>query len=204
TTKEINRDAILAENEALRKELEKLKQCKRYGLVWEDHPEVLDKKNIIPLLAKDDGLSLPVIADKKQNYLIEGDNYHALKALQHTHCSAIDVIYIDPPYNTGNEFVYNDKIVDKEDLFRHSKWLSFMEKRLKLARELMSDDGVIFISIDDNEQAQLKLLCDAVFGEANFISTFIWHKKIRPSNKVTNGVSSNTEYIHCYGKNMGV
>lgn len=170
TSKEINQAAILAENEALRKEIEKLKQCKRYGLVWEDHPEALDKKNIIPLLAKDDGLSLPVIADKKQNYLIEGDNYHALKALQHTHRSAIDVIYIDPPYNTGNEFVYNDKIVDREDSFRHSKWLSFMEKRLKLARELMSDDGVIFISIDDNEQAQLKLLCDAVFGEANFIN----------------------------------
>lgn len=183
TTKDINQAAILAENEALRKELEKLKQCKRYGLVWEDHPEALDKKNIIPLLAKDDGLSLPVIADKKQNYLIEGDNYHALKALQHTHRSAIDVIYIDPPYNTGNEFVYNDKIVDKEDSFRHSKWLSFMEKRLKLARELMSEDGVIFISIDDNEQAQLKLLCDAVFGEANFVSDIKW--RCNPRGRTT-------------------
>ena len=80
----------------------------------------------------------------------------------------MDVIYIDPPYNTGNkDFKYNDRFVDREDSYRHSKWLSFMHKRLRLAKRLLADTGVIFISIDDNEQAQLKLLCDEVFGEQN-------------------------------------
>lgn len=79
------------------------------------------------------------------------------------------MIYIDPPYNTGNkDFIYNDNYVDKEDSYRHSKWLSFMQKRLELAKNLLKDDGVIFISIDDNEFAQLKLLCDEIFGERNF------------------------------------
>ena len=108
--------------------------------------------------------------------IIEGDNYHALSVLNVTHKGKIDVIYIDPPYNTGNkDFKYNDDYVDKEDSFRHSKWLSFMEKRLKLAKELLSDTGVIFISIDDNEQANLKLLCNSVFGE-NLTEMFIWKK----------------------------
>ncbi len=103
--------------------------------------------------------------------LIEGDNYHALTALNYTHAGKIDVIYIDPPYNTGNkDFVYNDSFVDKEDAYRHSKWLSFMAARLELAKNLLKDTGVIFISIDDNEQANLKLLCDIVFGENNFVA----------------------------------
>src|SRR5699024_8677917 len=82
----------------------------------------------------------------------------------------IDVIYIDPPYNTGNkDFIYNDRYVDKEDSYRHSKWLSFMEKRLRIAQELLSDTGVMFISIDDNEVAQLKLLCDDIFKIENVL-----------------------------------
>lgn len=90
--------------------------------------------------------------------------------LNYTHKQKIDVIYIDPPYNTGNkDFTYNDKFVDAEDAYRHSKWLNFMEKRLRLARNLLKDDGVIFISIDDTEQANLKLLCDEIFGENNFV-----------------------------------
>lgn len=92
--------------------------------------------------------------------LIEGDNYHALSVLNYTHKGKIDVIYIDPPYNTGNkDFIYNDRFVDKNDSFRHSKWISFMEKRLKLAKDLLAETGVIFISIDDNEVANLRLLC---------------------------------------------
>lgn len=103
-------------------------------------------------------------ADDVDHLIIEGDNYHLLSVLNYTHKGKIDVIYIDPPYNTGNkDFIYNDTYVDKEDDFRHSTWLSFMSKRLKLAKELLKDDGVIFISIDDNEQAQLKLLCDEIF-----------------------------------------
>jgi adenine-specific DNA-methyltransferase len=92
----------------------------------------------------------------------------------------VDVIYIDPPYNTGKkDFVYNDHFVDIEDRFRHSKWLSFMAKRLKLAKSLLKKEGVIFISIDDNEQAQLKLLCDEIFGEQNFITQFVWHNNVK-------------------------
>ncbi|AXE20885.1 site-specific DNA-methyltransferase [Runella rosea] len=103
--------------------------------------------------------------------LIEGDNLHALTVLNYTHAGTIDVIYIDPPYNTGNkDFKYNDRFIDREDGYRHSKWLSFMEKRLRLAKNLLKDSGVIFISIDDNEQAQLKLLCDEIFGEENFVA----------------------------------
>lgn len=115
--------------------------------------------------------------------LIEGDNLHALTALTFTHESKIDVIYIDPPYNTGNkDFKYNDSFVDREDSYRHSKWLSFMDKRLRIAKRLLSDKGVIFISIDDNEQAQLKLLCDEVLGEENFIDNIIWEKNYAPRN----------------------
>ncbi len=102
--------------------------------------------------------------------LIEGDNLHALTALTFTHEGAIDVIYIDPPYNTGNkDFKYNDSFVDREDSYRHSKWLSFMDKRLRIAKRLLSEKGVIFISIDDNEINQLKLLCDEIFDANNFV-----------------------------------
>ena len=105
--------------------------------------------------------------------LIEADNYHALSVLNYTHKGKIDVIYIDPPYNTGNnDFIYNDRFVDKNDTFRHSKWISFMEKRLKLAKDLLKDTGVIFISIDDNEVANLRLLCDSVFNPSNFLGCF--------------------------------
>lgn len=145
----------------------------KYGLIWdaEKVPEqiVVDCNKYIPVLKE--------VEDKKidnggnDNILIEGDNFHSLSVLNYTHKEAIDVIYIDPPYNTGNkDFMYNDKFVDIEDGYRHSKWLNFMYKRLKIARELLKDTGYIFISIDDNEQAQLKLLCDKVFGQNNFIS----------------------------------
>ena len=102
--------------------------------------------------------------------MIECDNYAGLKFLQYGHKNKIDLIYIDPPYNTGNkDWKYNDKFVDAEDAFHHSKWLSFMEKRLKLAKNLLSDKGVIFISIGDDEVAQLTLLCDEIFGNSNRI-----------------------------------
>ena len=103
--------------------------------------------------------------------------------LNYTHKGKIDVIYIDPPYNTGNkDWKYNDKIVDSTDEYRHSKWLSMMEKRLRLAKNLLSRKGVIFISIDDNEQANLKLLCDDIFGENNSVGPVIWEKKYAPAN----------------------
>ena len=108
---------------------------------------------------------------EKFNFLIQGDNLHSLKLLEKTHRNKIDVIYIDPPYNTGSkDFIYDDHYIDKNDGYAHSKWLSFMSKRLEIARNLLSKTGVIFISIDDNEQAQLKLLCDSIFYEDNFIN----------------------------------
>lgn len=154
--------------------LELLRTQKTYGLVWEDKPEDVEERlrDELPVLIEDKSNALTDGGDDAPNHiLIEGDNLEALTTLAYTHAGKIDVIYIDPPYNTGNkDFIYNDSYVDSEDTYRHSKWLSFMNKRLRIAKKLLSDRGVIFISIDDNEQANLKLLCDEVFGERNFIA----------------------------------
>lgn len=158
--------------------IEKLKRQnrKRFGLVWEEKikPEkvVEECETKLPVVKDVEEKAIENAPGEPTNVIIEGDNYHALSVLNYTHAGKIDVIYIDPPYNTGNkDFVYNDCYVDKEDSFRHSKWLSFMDKRLRLAKNLLADDGVIFISIDDNEQADLKLLCDGIFGAEHFIAT---------------------------------
>lgn len=134
------------------------------------------------------------------NFLLEGDNLHSLKLLERTHKSRIDVIYIDPPYNTLNDdFVYGDTMLDENDGFKHSKWLSFMKERLEIARKLLSDDGVIFISIDDREQTQLKLLCDGIFGEENFYGQFVQQKGSTQNDSKM--IQRNHEYILCYVKN---
>lgn len=181
-------------------------KSQKYGLNFEHHEEAVD------VLMRD---HLPVLKPFKEirekpksgdyNFLLEGDNLHSLKLLQKTHRGRIDIIYIDPPYNTLNDdFVYGDKMMDEEDGFRHSKWLSFMKERLEIARELLSEQGVIFISIDDNEQAQLKLLCDGVFGEPN-IEAMIWNKIPDFSTaghgkmKIINRFRTDHEYIMvCY------
>ncbi len=161
-----------------------LHEQKKYGLVWEDKPEDVEQKLEDELPVLKEVKERAIISDDPSapnHILIEGDNLHALTALTYTHQGKIDVIYIDPPYNTGNkDFIYNDSFVDKEDGYRHSKWLSFMSKRLEISKQLLSEKGVIFISIDDNEQAQLKLLCDQVFGENNFLSDIIWQHSIQP------------------------
>lgn len=161
--------------------VELLRSQKKYGLVWEDKPEEIETRLVdeLPVLTEVTERAIVSDAPDAPNHiLIEGDNLEALTALAYTHEGKIDVIYIDPPYNTGNkDFVYNDSFVDREDGYRHSKWLSFMNKRLQIAKSLLSSGGVIFISIDDNEQAQLKLLCDSIFGERNFIAKFDWRKK---------------------------
>lgn len=158
-----------------------LRSQKKYGLVWEDKPEDAEQRmvNEQPVLVEvPERAIISDNAEAPNHILIEGDNLEALTALSYTHAGMIDVIYIDPPYNTGNkDFVYNDSFVDKEDGYRHSKWLSFMNKRLKIAKNLLSDKGVIFISIDDNEQAPLKMLCDEIFVERNFVAKFDWRKK---------------------------
>lgn len=188
--------------------LKRLNNTVRCGLVWEEpNEESYETENSIAQL-RENFPFLKELEDKRLSYsgidnvnlLIEGDNYHALKALQYTHKGMIDVIYIDPPYNTGKEFVYNDKIVDPENEWRHSKWLSVMNKRLRLARELMTEDGVIFISIDDNEQANLKLLCDSVFSENNFIGMLIQDKG-NAQNDADN-IQRNHEYILVYANRM--
>lgn len=200
---------LLKEVENLKQEIKQLKSRKRYGLVWENKVEKFDKdsKDALPILREKGNKYPDIITDKNKdfNILIEGDNYHSLSILSYTHKNKVDVIYIDPPYNTGNkDFIYNDHYVDKEDRFRHSKWLSFMEKRLKLAKTLLSKNGVIFISIDDNEQSQLKLICDNIFGENNFES-FIWKKKGGAGN-TEKIIGTLTEYILCffYKKKAGI
>ncbi|MBR6056576.1 MAG: site-specific DNA-methyltransferase [Victivallales bacterium] len=183
--------------------LELLHERKKYGIVWEDKPEDVETqlKDELPVLTEvKERAILSDDADAPNHILIEGDNLHALTALFYTHAGKIDVIYIDPPYNTGNnDFSYNDSYVDKEDSYRHSKWLSFMRKRLEIAKLLLSEKGVIFISIDDNEQAQLKLLCDEVFGERNFVTNFIW-QSTAGSNTGTDIITV-TEYVVLYCKN---
>ncbi|HED37589.1 MAG TPA: MerR family transcriptional regulator [Ignavibacteria bacterium] len=187
------------------KELQILKKQKKYGLVWEDHTEeVVERcKTEAPILvAKKDKQIKDKNKNKPTNILIEGDNYHALQVLNYTHKGKIDVIYIDPPYNTGNkDFIYNDHYVDKEDNFRHSKWLSFMEKRLVFAKKLLKKDGVIFVSIDDNEVAQLKILSDGIFGEENFVDCVVWDKKSSPKGVPPKNMIVNVhEYILIYQK----
>ena len=183
--------------------LELLNSSKKYGLVWEEKVENTEEalRDNLPVLAEDKTLALTNGGEDAPNHiLIEGDNLEALTTLSYTHEGKIDVIYIDPPYNTGNkDFVYNDSFVDSEDSYRHSKWLSFMSKRLRIAKHLLSDRGVIFISIDDNEQANLKLLCDEVFGERNFVTNFIW-QSTAGSNTGTDIITV-TEYVMLYCKN---
>lgn len=112
--------------------------------------------------------------DKPFHTIINAENYHALQMLQFTHRNTVDVIYIDPPYNLGGDLTYNDKRVAKDDAFRHSKWLSFIDRRLRLARELLKPTGTIIVAIDDTEQAHLRLLMDQIFGEQNFIANIVW------------------------------
>ena len=154
--------------------VELLRSQKKYGLVWEDKPEEIETRLVDELPVLTEVPERAIVSeshDAPNHILIEGDNLEALTALAYTHEGKIDVIYIDPPYNTGNkDFVYNDSFVDREDGYRHSKWLSFMNKRLQIAKSLLASGGVIFISIDDNEQAQLKLLCDSIFGGKNFVA----------------------------------
>lgn len=182
----------------------KLLNTKKYGLVWEEHAELVEEemKTKIPVFIEDETRKIRGNPENKDyNFLLEGDNLHSLHLLERTHTGRIDVIYIDPPYNTGNkDFIYNDKIVDKTDGYSHSKWLSFMSKRLEIARRLLSDTGVIFISIDDNEQAQLKLLCDEIFGSKNFIAQ-ITRQVIKGGSQSTN-IRRVHDYVLIYVKSI--
>ena len=181
-------------------ELEKDVNGKKYGLVFEEHREEIDEvlDTHTPVLTEDADLFID--HGGQMNFLLEGDNLAALKLLEKTHRGNIDLIFIDPPYNTRNgDFGYDDSRVDLTDTFRHSKWVSFMSERLLVARRLLKNDGVIFIAIDDNEKAALKLLCDQLFGEENFLASIIWQHSIQPKG-YSGTFSVHHNYILCYQK----
>lgn len=174
---------------------------KKYGLNWDienKEENTATSNNKIPYLKLIEEKEIKKISNNN-NILIKGDNYYSLSILNYTHQEQIDIIYIDPPYNNGNkDFMYNDKFVDIDDGYKHSKWLNFMSIRLKLARNLLKDTGIIFISIGDTELAQLKLLCDKLFGEQNFITICPRIAK-RTSNK-GNFFKTTKDYVLVYAK----
>lgn len=182
------------------------------ALNWIGKDKIVNHDKELPyrVLKADTKLSVP----GGNNLLIEGDNLEALKALMPFYYGSVKSIYIDPPYNTGNDsWVYSDKVDSPRirewlnktvggegiDLCRHDKWLCMMYPRLKLLRELMRDDGLIFISIDDNEIIHLKMICDEIFGEQNFVHQIIWKNKYGPG-ALTKGFGNVHEYILCYSR----
>jgi len=208
-SKKIDRQALLTAvesctglTESQRADLHQLlTETPKYGLVWEDTPEeVYDElKEEIPVMNEDRSKAIVNGNEYPNHVIIEGDNLHALTDLCYTHAGKIDVIYIDPPYNTGNkDFVYNDSFVDRDNGFRHSMWLSFMDKRLRLLSELISDDGTLFISIDENEHAPLKMLCDEILGEENFVCDLIWQST--PGSNTGTDIKTVTESVLMYSK----
>jgi len=175
---------------------------KKFGLVWEEHEENVDVmlKNHIPVFAENNAREIIKDPLLPFNFLLEGDNLQSLYLLKKTHYNRVDVIYIDPPYNRGkNDFVYDDDFIDANDTFRHSKWISFMYKRLELARDLLTDKGLIFISIDDNEVATLKLIMDEIFGEDRFINMFVWQRNSSGKTE-KDKFTINTEYVLLYAR----
>ena len=161
--KEKTEEELIAEIERLKKEL---KKKKKYGLVWEDKPEDVVELCREKLPVVKEVKSKEIITDKNKpvNLLIEGDNYHALSVLNYTHAKKIDVIYIDPPFNTGaRDWKYNNNYVDINDAYRHSKWLSMMSNRLKIAKNLLKENGVLICAIDENELYRLGALLEDIF-----------------------------------------
>ena len=194
----------------------------RYRLEWPGKREAIVTANLPTTKTLRPIREDSVDFDKTENLYIEGDNLEVLKLLQESYLGKIKMIYIDPPYNTGNDFVYKDNFTQNTDEYKeesgqkdeynrrlvvnpetsgryHSDWLSMMYPRLKLARNLLKDDGTIFISIDDHEVHNLRKLCDAIFGEANFINTITWEKRYSPQNAVQ-WFSEAHDFILVYAK----
>lgn len=188
--------------------IELVNNKKKYGLVWEDKPEDVEEQLRQRLPIFKEVKERAIISEDKEapnHILIEGDNLHALTALSYTHEGKIDVIYIDPPYNTGkeNEFRYNDKWILKDDPFKHSTWLAFISKRLKVAKLLLADDGVFICHIDENEFDALNLLLETeVFTTDDFLGVIIWNK-LNPKGEVV-GVATMHEYVLIYAKNKEI
>jgi adenine-specific DNA-methyltransferase len=191
--------------EDLVEEIRKLKKRKKFGLVWETKEEniLTGLEEQIPLLQLVKEKCINVNKSDLRNVLIEGDNLHALAILSFTHKRKVDIIYIDPPYNTGeNDFKYNDNYVDREDAYRHSKWLSFMTSRLRLSKDLLKEDGVIFVSIGIQEQSHLRMLMDEIFGESNFIAMI---SRVQKSGSAQGThFAPSIDYVLCYAFNKSV
>ncbi len=207
-----------AQIKALKEEIELLKKKQtyeikrqKYGLNWIDVPEAFEKdsENKIPVLEEVKDKSIKNDDGKPTHILIEGDNYHALQCLNYTHKGKIDVIYIDPPYNKGKDFTYKDirfisqypdgTPVPLNSPLRHSYWLSFMSKRLTLAKNILKESGYVFISIDYNELYNLKLLCDQIFGENNFIGCISC--QANPGGDKGDYLEVTLQYMIVYSKN---
>ncbi|MFH1661741.1 MAG: site-specific DNA-methyltransferase [Candidatus Falkowbacteria bacterium] len=192
---------LKAEVERLKKEL---KKRKKYGLVWEEKPEEVVEmcKEKLPVLKEVKNKEIITDKDKPVNLLIEGDNYHALSVLNYTHNKKVDVIYIDPPYNTGaKNWRYNNNYVDRDDAFRHSKWISFMNSRLVMAKKLLPENGFFICAIDSNELFSIGLLLDEIFGENNRLGlvTVLHNPKGRNQSKF---FSENSEFMLVYARNI--
>ena len=183
-------------------EVENFISAKRYGLLWEEHEEFVDVQiaQKVPVFTEDKTKKIINDSEKPVHFLLEGDNLHSLYLLEKTHKGKIDLIIIDPPYNRGkDDFRYDDAIVDSEDEFRHSKWLSFMNKRLSQAKKLLSETGIIAINIDEHEVAPLIMLMEDIFGEQNNLGTIIWNKQ-NPKGDA-HKISTMHEYIIIFAKN---
>lgn len=166
--------------EDLIQEIKRLKKRKKYGLVWDEEKTKeqfeADAEGKLPVLVEDKKKEIMTDKNKPVNILIEGDNYHALSVLNYTHPKSIDVIYIDPPYNTGNNtWKYNNRYVNEDDAYKHSKWLSFMERRLRLAKNLLVPNGIICLTIDNYEVHNVRHLMEEIFLDRDIIMTVIEH-----------------------------
>src|SRR5574344_1338313 len=190
-------------------EIESELNAKKYGLVWERHEETVDVKmrTHVHVCTEVNEREISAAPGENYNFLLEGDNLHSLKLLEKTHKGRIDVIYIDPPYNTGNkDFIYDDNFVEENDSYKHSKWLSFMEKRLRIAKKLLKPEGIILISIDRNEGFQLKLLLDDIFGENAFAADIHVETSViagpRRFAAVNGSVVKTAEFVYGYTNSL--
>ena len=203
-------------------------QKERYQFNWPGKRDAIRKANAPTTMTLRPCKEESVDFDNTQNLYIEGDNLEVLKLLQNNYLGKVKMIYIDPPYNTGNDFVYNDNFKQDSETFLetsgmfdedgnmtlqnfeknsesngrfHTDWLNMMYPRLKVARNLLSEDGVIFISIDDNEQENLKKICDEVFGQQNFVAELIWERAYSPKNDAR-FISNSHDYVLMYGRDI--
>jgi len=194
--------------EDLIERIKALEKRKKYGLIWDEEREpekvVQQCKVKLPILKEVKNKYIKNGSEEPTHILIEGDNYHALSVLNYTHEKSIDVIYIDPPFNTGSTaWIYNNKYIDKEDTFKHSKWVSFMYKRLKLARNLLSPTGIIICAIDDYEMQNLRHILDDLFLENNRLGsiTVIHNPGGRQDDKF---IATAHEYMLIYARNKNI